>query len=360
MTATTAPAGVRVFGIVTPLLLLAVAGAYLGFGLLTASYTFGCDFLTYADAAHRFEVGLPIYDLSQVRTGECGIYQYPPPFILLALPFGLLPPLVGTWAWVVLTVAAYVGGIWLMPVRRELKWVVGFVGAIGWPFIYGVRIGQVVPLLFFLFALGWRYLDRPAIVGVASGIGALVKVQPVLLLGWMAARLEWRALATAILTILGISVLAAVIGLHAWTDFATLLRNLSAATTVPANVAIGATLYQAGVPESAATVIQAINTVVLLGAVLVAARGTTKQAGYLAAVVATQITSPIVWDHYALILLLPVAWLVERRQWWALAVPISQLWVLLPVAPLTIYPVAYYALLAGVLIVGWRERRVQA
>jgi alpha-1,2-mannosyltransferase len=359
MTATVLPQA-RALQILTPVLLAAVAAAYLAFGLLTASYTFGCDFLTYADAADRFLSGQPIYDLSQVRTGECGIFQYPPPFVLLVVPFALVPPLVGAWAWVVLTVVAYLGGLGLMPVRRELKVVVGFIGAIGWPFIYGVRIGQVVPLLFFLFALGWRYLDRPAVVGVASAAGALIKVQPVLLLGWMAARFQWRALAAAILTILTLAVVAAAVGLGGWIDFARLLRNLSAATTVPANVAIGATLYRAGLPEPTAMVIQGANTIVVLAAVLFAARRTTKEAGYLATVVASQIISPIVWDHYALVLLLPVAWLLDRRHWWALAVPISQAWVLLPVAPLTIYPAAYYVLLVGILIVGWRERRGEA
>ena len=33
---------------------------------------------------------------------------------------------------------------------------------------------------------------------------------------------------------------------------------------------------------------------------------------YLVAVIASQLLSPILWDHYALLLLLPVAWLVDR------------------------------------------------
>ena len=26
------------------------------------------------------------------------------------------------------------------------------------------------------------------------------------------------------------------------------------------------------------------------------------------------------WDHYALVLFLPIAWLLARRQWWALVI----------------------------------------
>ena len=35
-------------------------------------------------------------------------------------------------------------------------------------------------------------------------------------------------------------------------------------------------------------------------------------ASYLVAVVASQLLSPILWDHYAMLLLLPVAWLLDR------------------------------------------------
>ena len=42
---------------------------------------------------------------------------------------------------------------------------------------------------------------------------------------------------------------------------------------------------------------------------------------YLVAVVASQLLSPILWDHYALLLLLPVAWLIERGWTWAVADP---------------------------------------
>ena len=39
----------------------------------------------------------------------------------------------------------------------------------------------------------------------------------------------------------------------------------------------------------------------------------TAEASYLVAVVASQLLSPVLWDHYALLLLLPVAWLLAAR-----------------------------------------------
>ena len=43
----------------------------------------------------------------------------------------------------------------------------------------------------------------------------------------------------------------------------------------------------------------------------------------MVAVVATQLVSPLLWDHYAVVLLLPTAWLLARGAWWALAIPLA-------------------------------------
>jgi hypothetical protein len=341
------------FGTAFRVLIILVTGIYLAFGLLTASRTLGCDFFAYHSAAQRLLANEPIYDLSITRTGGCGLYQYPPPFVLIALPFSLLGFGWGTWAWIGFLVACFVGAAMLMPVRREIRWAMVLAGGIGWPFIYGVRIGQVGPILLLVFAAGWRFLDRPRIVGLATGIGALIKLQPVLILGWLAVRREWRAMTWGVATILGGAALAAAVGLGAWPDFATLLRNLTNALTVPANLSIGAVAYAYGASPAVAAGIQSANTVVLLAVVVVAAKRTSREAGYVATIVASQVISPIVWDHYALVLLLPVAWLLERRQWWAVLIPLSQAWVLLPFVPTIAYPIAFYTALVGVLAVGW-------
>ena len=39
-------------------------------------------------------------------------------------------------------------------------------------------------------------------------------------------------------------------------------------------------------------------------------------------IVASQLLTPLLWDHYAVILLLPVAWLLERGRSWAVAFPL--------------------------------------
>ena len=59
-----------------------------------------------------------------------------------------------------------------------------------------------------------------------------------------------------------------------------------------------------------------------------------------------------------MLLLLPVAWLLERRQWWAALIPLVTSAVTLVVSlPAVIYPVMFWIALLGVLAVGLREGR---
>ncbi len=68
------------------------------------------------------------------------------------------------------------------------------------------------------------------------------------------------------------------------------------------------------------------------------------------AVVASQLLSPILWDHYALLLLLPVAWLVDRGATWAVLIPLATCVVLVGVIPPIVYPVAFAVTLVALLV----------
>ena len=89
----------------------------------------------------------------------------------------------------------------------------------------------------------------------------------------------------------------------------------------------------------------------MLGAVVASARWATAEASYLVAVIASQLLSPVLWDHYAMLLLLPTAWLLERRQWWAIAIPLATS-ILLTGLPAVVYPVAFWVALVAPIVVG--------
>jgi hypothetical protein len=337
-------------------IVLAVVAAYIAFGLRTAANSFGCDFLAYYNAAGRWLHGGQIYDLSVLSTGSCGTYQYPPPFVLVAAPFSLLGFDAGNWLWVGFLIGCWAVGTAILPVRVATRWMVLLLGAIGWPLIFGVRIGQVAPILYLIFAWGWRNLDQPVRLGVAVALGTMVKLQPGLLGVWLFARRDWRALAAAAVAGLAIIAIAAAVGLRDWPGLLTLLRTLTDAVTVSTNLALGATLHNEGVDAGVAGMVQTVNTLAVLAIVVLVGLKLPRTVGYLIAIVASQLISPILWSHYALLLMLPVAWLLDRRLWWAAIVPIAEAWILLPFIPNWSYTVAFYAVFAALLVIGWRTR----
>ena len=76
--------------------------------------------------------------------------------------------------------------------------------------------------------------------------------------------------------------------------------------------------------------------------------------GYLTAVTASQLLSPVLWDHYALLLLLPTAWLLDRRQWWALAIPLVTAIFAVGLPPV-VYPLAFWVGLVAPIAVDLRS-----
>ena len=83
-----------------PVFAIVVFAAGVGATLAVADDTLGYDFLAYHAAASRVLAGQPAYDTSFEAAGGFGLFYYPPTFIPLVLPFGLLPADVATWAWI--------------------------------------------------------------------------------------------------------------------------------------------------------------------------------------------------------------------------------------------------------------------
>jgi hypothetical protein len=325
-----------------------------------AAGTFGFDFLAYHGAAERVLNGQRLYDPTVQQTGGFGLFYYPPPFVLAVLPFGLLSATAATWVWLVASVAMLVGGIAILPVRPSIRWATLLLTGLSWPVAYALKLGQVGPLLFLLFAVGWRWLDRPVAVGAAGALGAIVKIQPGLILVWalLTRRFAAVAVGAAILVVAGLAATVVLGGFGVWADYIALLRNVSDPITTPHNFTPGAAAYQAGVPTGVAASVQVLSSVLVVAVVLVAIARTAPDASFLVTLIASQLLSPVLWDHYAMLLLLPVAWLLERRQWWAAAIPlVTSAATLFVNLPAVIYPLVFWSALLAVFLVGLAERR---
>jgi len=280
--------------------------------------------------------------------------------VLAVLPFALLPASTATWVWLALSVAMLVAGIAILPVRTTVRWVTLLLAGLSWPVAYALKLGQVGPLLLLLFAVAWRWLDRPIAVAGAGAIGAIAKIQPGIILAWALLTRRFVAVAAglAILAVVAAAATLVLGGIGVWQDYVALLRNVSDPITTPHNFTPGATAYQAGLSADLAAGIQVASTAAAAFAVAVAAVRARPDSSLMVAVVASQLLSPVLWDHYAMLLLLPVAWLLERGRWWAVAIPLvtsaATLFVDLPAA---IYPVVFWITLLAVLWAGLREAR---
>ena len=339
----------------TALPIVAVLSLVLGLAatLAVAGDTLGFDFLAYHQAAARLLAGQPLYDMSYTQTGGFGLFYYPPTFAPILLPFGLLSATTATWSWIALSIGAFLVGVWAMPVSRTVKWTTILLAGWSFPFVYAVKLGQVGPILFCLFALGWRWLDRQIPLGVVGALGAAIKLQPGLILIWALLTLRIRAVVAGGLVLIALAVATTVLaGPTAWTDFLSLIRTVSDPIRTPHNFTPGAIAFASGASAEVAGLIQLISTVAVIALLLMSIRWATDEASYMIAVIASQLVSPIVWDHYAMLLLLPVAYLLASGRWWAVVIPLVTAWPLVGITPPVAYPIVFWVTLVATFLVG--------
>jgi len=357
--ATVLPA--RQLGWILPPVALAAFALVVGAVVMASGDTLGFDFLAYHQAAGRVLEGERLYDPSVEQTGGFGLFYYPPPFVLPLLPLALLDGGTATIVWLGLSIGAFFAAVALMPVGSTVRWMVVLLAAQMWPVAYTFKLGQVGPILMLAFVIGWRWLNDPVRLGGSAAMGALVKLQPGLILGWAALTGRWRAVGVGIaIGAVATLVATAVVGMGAWFDYVVLLRQVSDPITTPHNFTPGAIAFQQGASPTVGAAVQFAVTIAVLLAVVASTRWVTPDSSFLVAVVASQLLSPVLWDHYAMLLLLPVAWLLERRHWWALLVPLGTSIALVAVTPPFVYPLLFGVLLLGLMAAGRSEHRWSA
>ena len=323
--------------------------------------TLGFDFLSYDLAVRRFFDGGVLYDQSFDYTGAFGLFYYPPPFVLLAAPLSFLEPALAAWIFTAILLLTFALAVAILPVSRTIRWGMLLLGGLSWPLVYAIKLGQVGPILLLTFAIGWRWMDRPWRFGAATAVGTAIKIQPALLFGWALLTGRRRAVVVG-LGVLAVLALAAtaVAGPSSWIDQATLLARVSKPIDTPHNFTPGRLAFEAGAGQALAWAVQIANWVAVAVVVLWATLRCAPVASYLAVVVASQLISPILWDHYALMLLLPVAWLVSRGHWWSIVIPLVSAVPLTGLTPPFAYPLAYWVALVAVVVEGGRLARTGA
>ena len=238
---------------------------------------------------------------------------------LALLPFGSAAAL-----YTVLSVAAMVGGVRLLGVR---DWRCVLMTLLCWPFLFGAFLGAVGPFLLLGAGAVWHWRERawPCALALAAIVAA--KIFPWPLGVWLLVRRRYRAAALSVIACLVITLAAwALIGFSGLAEYPQMLANMSYIQEGRA-VSLVTVLLVAGIPSGVAHVCAFVAAgVILLLAWRLSSGPDGDRRAFGLAVIAALTATPIVWEHYMVLLFIPIALASPRLSW---------LWLLPLLSPLT-------------------------
>lgn len=236
-------------------------------------------------------------------------YVYPPQLVLLLLPLTALPVPVASVI-VAIGLLALLGlTLWILDVRDVRCYAAAYLWV---PSVSAVLLGNLSIPLAFAVAVTWHYRDRVWPPAWALGLAVSAKLLMWPMLVWTVATRRLRATAWAVAIGLVATLVAwAAIGFDGLTGYPALLRRLSDIQSERSYSLVGMAAT-AGLGGTAGRVLTlALGAALLVACVLLARRGD-EERSFTCAVAATLVLSPIVWLHYLVVLLVPMAILRPR------------------------------------------------
>lgn len=231
--------------------------------------------------------------------------------VLPVVPLTLLEPAAADWVATWFVIATLIGTLLVLGVR---DWRIYGVTLL-WPSVIdAIQTGNASLPIALLIALAWRYRDRAVVAGGAIGLGVAVKffVWPVII--WLLA--VGRARAAVIAASVGAASLALMVPFTDLGDYVRLLQKLRR-TFEHESYTVFAVLTDLGTPE---TLARAATVALGLGILALAWR----RRSLTLALAAALVLSPVVWRHFFVLLLVPLAitrprldvlWLVPIGMW---------------------------------------------
>lgn len=305
-----------------------VLAAVLAFDLVRTAITqdwLGFDLRgTLWDPAVAIRAGRSPYPapvVSEVDVGNPALY--PPLLMFVVSPLTLLPWSVGLTLWIGVLVAAMGGSLYALGVRDVRCYALALVSL---PFVNGLAWGNATLLLLPLVALAWRWRDHWLRSGVLVGLAIASKLFLWPLLFWLLGTRRYRAAGAAVLAAgAGIVLPWAAIGFNGLSSYADLLR-VAEEVFAAHSYSVATMLSALGADaELASRGALALGLAIAAAALYVGRRGADAFSVSLA-VLAAILGSPIAWEYYYALLLVPLAILSPR---------FSGLWVVLTLFYLT-------------------------
>lgn len=309
------------------LVLAAVGSLWLILGLVAfpGGEGWGYDYRAYAEAAARLGETGSLYQAETLdgpyRPGPYGLYLYAPPLGIAVAPLTMLGLDDAVLAWFFIHIVAMALACVLMPVRTGIRLATFGVAALSFAVTRDLVLGNVSVVLLLPLAAAWRWLDQP-LGSIAQAIAMSVRPMLGVLLVWQLLRRRWRAVAWTVgAGVVLIALTLPVVGLDGYREYLTMLGNLSGVSGVEFNYDISSTLLGWGATEALATFALLAGYVIAIAAILISLRRD-REVGFMVTVMASLLLSPLLWDHYLVMLILPAAFLAERGRAWGLLLPL--------------------------------------
>jgi hypothetical protein len=330
--------------------LLGVQALYLCWLSLSSPYVYGRDFLQEYLLARAVADGndpyLPVRVLAEHYLGEMSVpvffhpSPHPPTVGLLLLPLAFVDFGSAIRIWlaielVLLGSAIYLLGRSLGGRFSPLTALATALALIAWgPVFTELIAGQLMIALLFLLAAAALALrsDRPMLGGLILGLAVLVKPVPWPILLLLTVRRDWRILGVSLLTILvGYGIAIWMVGLDRLLSYFT--RVLPVVTETYKVSASNLSLWTLGwrifhgleevqvpgivapplvVSESGAAMLAALLPFLVTIACLLASRHRDPDSQFALLTCASILTSPIAWNHYLVLAIIPAALIIAR------------------------------------------------
>jgi hypothetical protein len=245
-------------------------------------------------------------------------FVYPTPFALPFVPFALLPERVAAVGFLALSVGAVLGATWLLGVR---DWRCYGAALLGLPVFGAFGVGSIGPFLLVLCALGWRFRDR-TVAGVPLALAAAAKLFLWPMLVWLLITRRFRAFAASLATLGAILFIWASIdarGMQLYPQTVRLLNEVQRWKSYSIE-SLFISLHASGFASEVAAGVVALAAVLAM----LALRRRGERVTFAAAVMTALIATPILWTHYLVLLIAPIAiarprlaplWLLPALLW---------------------------------------------
>ncbi len=230
----------------------------------------------------------------------------PPLLAVVGAPFSMLPFAPAVLLWNLICVVALVAALRIVGVRDPRLYALAFCS---FPFVSSLALGQPDGLFALLAAAAWRYRDSPwgALAGGAL-IAAKLLAWPFVI--WLLVTRRFRMAAITGVSAVGWLALSwASIGFKGLTAYPRLLAADTRAYG-PKSHSFVAAITRLGLSLPAAEVLTAVLVLAAASAIVVLSRGA-DEGWFTAALFVGVFLSPVVWQHYLVLLFVPLA--IMRR-----------------------------------------------